>query len=151
MRIAMAICALLITVSFFSQKISGVTTDGDNKLVSYGSISPRKEKIRTISYNFHTIPYSRFKEVTLKLNIHSVKNRLVYKSLLNENVIFKTTATIGWQTIDLQKYKLTYTNLNKLAITLQMVENIPQDNINYIFGISAKKTLSNNLLYHYQS
>lgn len=102
------------------------------------------------SYNFHIIPSSRFKEITLKLNIYSVKNGLPYESLLNENVIFKTTTT-GWQTIDLQQYKLIYTDLNKVAVTLQLVEYAQEDNIDFVFGISAKKTLSNDLLYRYQS
>ncbi|RXM50147.1 MULTISPECIES: carboxypeptidase-like regulatory domain-containing protein [unclassified Chryseobacterium] len=254
MRIVMAICALLLAMPVFSQKISGIVTNEDREPVSYSSISLGKEKTSTItdingkysleipndtnknddviieangyenkkltvseiinnsdiklskkvtiiqevnltgqktkreiigakkrpmftfskmfdknvptieqgqifsiynwtkinSYNFHIIPSSRFKEITLKLNIYSVKNGLPYESLLNENIIFKTTTT-GWQTIDLQKYKLIYTHLDKLAITLQLVESIPQDNIDFIFGISAKKTLSNDLLYHQQS
>ncbi|WP_160136374.1 carboxypeptidase-like regulatory domain-containing protein [Chryseobacterium sp. c4a] len=254
MRIVMAICALLLTIRVFSQKISGTVTNEDREAISYGSISIGKEKISTItdingkysleipndtnknenviieasgyeskkitvnqiiknsdiklsrkvnpireinltgqktkqeiigvkkrpmftfskmfdqnvptieqgqifsiynwtklnSYSFHIIPSSRFKEITLKLNIYSVKDGLPYESLLNENIIFKTTTT-GWQTIDLQEYKLIYTHLDKLAITLQLVESIPQDDIDFIFGISAKKTLSNDLLYHYQS
>ncbi|MEJ5104581.1 carboxypeptidase-like regulatory domain-containing protein [Chryseobacterium sp. MYb328] len=254
MRIVMAICALLLTMPVFSQKISGTVTNEDREAVSYSSISIGKEKVSTItdingnysleipnntnkndyviieangyeskkltvneiiknadiklgkkvnaireinltgqktkreiigakkrpmftfskmfdqnvptieqgqifniynwtklnSYSFHIIPSSRFKEITLKLNIYSVKDGLPYESLLNENIIFKTTTT-GWQTIDLQEYKLIYTHLDKLAITLQLVESIPQEDTGFIFGISAKKTLSNDLLYHYQS
>ncbi|RQO38220.1 oxidoreductase [Chryseobacterium sp. KBW03] len=102
------------------------------------------------SYNFFIIPSSKFKEITLKLNIYSVKNNLPDESLLQENIIFKTNTT-GWQTIDLEKYKLIYNDLDQLAITLQLVENVPQDNIDFVFGISAKKTLSNDLLFRYQS
>lgn len=254
MRIVMAICALLLSIPVFSQKISGSVTNEDREPISYSSISVGKEKISTItdingkysleipndthkndaviieangyenkkltiseiisnsniklnkkvnaiqeinligqkskreiigvkkrpmftfskmfdqnvptieqgqifniykwtklnSYSFHIIPSSRFKEITLKLNIYSVKDGLPSESLLNENIIFKTTTT-GWQTIDLQEYQLIYTHLDKLAITLQLVESIPEDNIDFIFGISAKKTLGNDLLYHYQS
>ncbi|PTT19796.1 oxidoreductase, partial [Chryseobacterium sp. HMWF028] len=102
------------------------------------------------SYNFYIIPSSKFKEITLKLNIYSVKNNLPDESLLQENIIFKTNTT-GWQTIDLEKYKLIYNDLDQLAITLQLVENVPQDNVDFVFGISAKKTLSNDLLFRYQS
>lgn len=254
MRIVMAVCALLLSIPVFSQKISGSVTNEDREPISYSSISVGKEKISTItdingkysleipndthkndaviieangyenkkltiseiisnsniklnkkvnaiqeinligqkskreiigvkkrpmftfskmfdqnvptieqgqifniykwtklnSYSFHIIPSSRFKEITLKLNIYSVKDGLPSESLLNENIIFKTTTT-GWQTIDLQEYQLIYTHLDKLAITLQLVESIPEDNIDFIFGISAKKTLGNDLLYHYQS
>lgn len=102
------------------------------------------------NYNFFIIPSSKFKEITLKLNIYSVKDNLPQQSLLYENIIFKTNTT-GWQTIDLQKYKLIYTDLDQLAITLQLVESVPQDNADFVFGISAKKTLSNDLLFRYQS
>ncbi len=102
------------------------------------------------SYNFYIIPSSKFKEITLKLNIYSVKNNVPDKSLLQENIIFKTNST-GWQTIDLEKYKLIYNDLDQLAVTLQLVESVPQDNVDFIFGISAKKTLSKDLLFRYQS
>lgn len=102
------------------------------------------------SYNFYIIPSSKFKEITLKLNIYSVKNNVPDESLLQENIILKTNTT-GWQTIDLEKYKLIYNDLDQLAITLQLVENIPQDNVDFVFGISAKKTLSKDLLFRYQS
>lgn len=102
------------------------------------------------SYNFFIIPSSKFKEITLKLNIYSVKDNLPQEPLLYENIIFKTSTT-GWQSIDLQKYKLIYTDLSQLAITLQLVESVPQDNTDFVFGISAKKTLSNDLLFRYQS
>lgn len=102
------------------------------------------------SYNFYIIPSSKFKEITLKLNIYSVKDNIPQESLLYENIIYKT-GTTGWQTIDLQKYKLIYSDLDQLAITLQLVESVPQDNVDFVFGISAKKTLSNDLLFRYQS
>jgi hypothetical protein len=102
------------------------------------------------SYNFHIMPSSKFKEVTLKLNIYSVKDNLPQESLLDENIIYKTSTT-GWQSIDLQKYKLLYTDMDQLAITLQLVESIPEDNTDFLFGISAKKTLSNDLLFRYQA
>ncbi|PWN70343.1 oxidoreductase [Chryseobacterium phosphatilyticum] len=102
------------------------------------------------SYNFYIIPSSKFKEITLKLNIYTVKNDLPYQSALNENIVF-TTSTTGWQSIDLRKYNLIYTGIDKLGITLQLVNHISQDNGEFVFGISARKTLSNDLLYRYQS
>ncbi|SMC48208.1 carboxypeptidase-like regulatory domain-containing protein [Chryseobacterium sp. YR221] len=102
------------------------------------------------AYNFYIIPSSKFKEITLKLNIYTVKDGLPEQTLLTENIIYKTSTT-GWQNIDLQQYKLIFTGSSKLAITLQLVDYIQEDAIDFVFGISAKKTLSNDLLYRYQS
>ncbi|MCQ9640709.1 carboxypeptidase-like regulatory domain-containing protein [Chryseobacterium sp. WG14] len=124
--------------------------DKNKPTVEQGQIFDIYNWTKLNSYNFYIIPSSRFKEITLKLNIYSVKDGLPYQSLLNENIIYKT-GTTGWQNIDLQQYRLIYTDSDKLAITLQLVDYIQDDTIDFVFGISAKKTLSNNLLYRYQS
>ncbi len=118
--------------------------------VEQGNIFPIYQKTKLKSYNFHIIPSSRYQEITLKLNIYKVKNDLPEQSLLEENIIYKTSTT-GWQNIDLSKYRLVFNQLDKIAITLQLVDYKPLENGDFVFGISAKKTLSKDLLFRYQS
>lgn len=118
--------------------------------IEQGSFFPVYQKTKLKSYNYHIIPSSKFKEITLKLNIYSVKNNVPDQSLLDENIIYKTSTT-GWQNIDLSKYKLVFNHLDKIAITLQLVDYKPLEDTEFIFGVSAKKTLSKNLLFRYQS
>jgi pimeloyl-ACP methyl ester carboxylesterase len=118
--------------------------------IEQGSFFPVYQRTRLKSYNYHIIPSSKFKQITLKLNIYSVKNNVPDKSLLDENIIYKTSST-GWQNIDLSKYKLVFNHLDMIAVTLQLVDYEPLENSEFIFGVSAKKTLSKNLLFRYQS
>ncbi|MCJ8152508.1 alpha/beta fold hydrolase [Chryseobacterium sp. SSA4.19] len=118
--------------------------------VEQGNIFDIYDKTIINSYHFHIIPSSKYKNITLKLNIYSVKDNYPDQLILQENIIYKTSTT-AWQTIDLKKYRLTYRNLDKIAITLQLVDYEPEESAKFIFGISAKKSLSKNLLYRYQS
>lgn len=118
--------------------------------IEQGSFFPVYQKTKLKSYNYYIIPSSKFKQITLKLNIYSVKNDVPDKSLLDENIIYKTSTT-GWQNIDLSKFKLIFNHLETIAVTLQLVDYEPLENTEFIFGVSAKKTLSKNLLFRYQS
>lgn len=118
--------------------------------IEQGNIFNLYEKTKLKSYRFHIIPSSRYAQITLKLNIYEVKNNIPGKVLLDENIIFKTSAT-GWQTIDLSSYGLVFTNRNEIAVTMQLVDYKPMENDVFSFGISAKKSLSKNLLFRYQS
>lgn len=106
--------------------------------IEQGNFFPVYQKTKLKSYNYHIIPSSKFKEITLKLNIYSVKNNVPDKSLLNENIIYKTSST-GWQNIDLSKYKLIFNHLDMIAVTLQLVDYEPLEDTEFIFGVSAKK------------
>lgn len=105
---------------------------------------------RLNAYNFYIMPSSRYKQITLKLNIYSLKNELPDQSLQNENIIFRTTTT-GWQHIDLSPYALRFTDQDKIALTLQLIDYVSLKDTAFVFGLSAKKTISKNLLYRYQS
>ena len=118
--------------------------------IEQGNIFAVYQKTRPVSYNFYIIPSSRFEQITMKLNIYSVKNNEPDRSLLQENIIYKTSTT-GWQKIDLSEYKLSFNNLDKIAVTLQLVDHKALPDIDFVFGISAKKSLSKNLLFRYQS
>ncbi|MCT3906983.1 alpha/beta fold hydrolase [Elizabethkingia anophelis] len=118
--------------------------------IEQGNIFAVYQKTRLVGYNFYIIPSSKFEQITMKLNIYSVKNNEPDRSLLQENVIYKTSTT-GWQKIDLSEYKLNFNNLDKIAVTLQLVDHKALPDIGFVFGISAKKSLSKNLLFRYQS
>lgn len=102
------------------------------------------------AYNFYIMPSSRFASITLKLNIYTVKNDLPDSSVLHKNITYVTTTT-GWQHIDLAPYQLSFDGLAKIAVTLQLVSHTPDSNNAFVFGVSAKKTLSKDLLFRYQS
>ncbi|AQX85759.1 alpha/beta fold hydrolase [Elizabethkingia bruuniana] len=118
--------------------------------IEQGNIFAVYQKTRPVSYNFYIIPSSRFEQITMKLNIYSVTNNEPDRSLLQENIIYKTSTT-GWQKIDLSEYKLSFNNLDKIAVTLQLVDHKALPDIDFVFGVSAKKSLSKNLLFRYQS
>ncbi|MCP1250872.1 MULTISPECIES: alpha/beta fold hydrolase [Elizabethkingia] len=118
--------------------------------IEQGNIFAVYQKTRLVAYNFYIIPSSKFEQITMKLNIYSVKNNEPDRSLLQENVIYKTSTT-GWQKIDLSEYKLNFKNLDKIAVTLQLVDHKALPDIDFVFGVSAKKSLSKNLLFRYQS
>ena len=102
------------------------------------------------AYNFYIIPSSKFEEITLKLNIYSVKNGLPDQSLLDENIIYTTSST-AWQKIDLSDYKLRIKNTDKIAITIQLIGYKKLENEAFVFGVSAKKSTAKDLLFRYQS
>lgn len=118
--------------------------------IEQGNIFDIYKRTKLKSFSFHIIPSSKYEQITLKLNVYNVKNSLSYQSILNENIIYKTS-TNGWQKIDLSKYKLLFNNLDKIAITLQLVDYIPLKDTDFVFGISAKKSLSKNLMFRFQS
>lgn len=74
--------------------------------IEQGTIFDIYKKTKLKSFSFHIIPSSKYEQITLKLNIYNVKSALPNQSILNENIIYKTSST-GWQKIDLSKYKLT--------------------------------------------
>lgn len=118
--------------------------------IEQGNVFDIYKKTKLKTFSFYIIPSSKYEQITLKLNLYDVKNLLPNQSILNENIIYKTSST-GWQTIDLSKYKLLFNNLDKIAITLQLVDHTPLQNTDFVFGISAKKSLSKNLIFRLQS
>lgn len=118
--------------------------------IEQGNLFSIENTTKLRAYNFFIMPSSRFQELTLKLNIYNTKNGLPYQSLLSENITFTTTTT-GWQRIDLAQYHLIFRKMKDLAVTLQLVDYKKLPDADFVFGLSAKKTLSQNLLYRYQS
>ncbi|WP_131536849.1 alpha/beta fold hydrolase [Pedobacter nototheniae] len=118
--------------------------------IEQGNIFSVYQKTKLKSYNFYIIPSSKYANITLKLNVYSVKNGIPNQSLMQENIIFKTSTT-GWQNIDLSKNNLSFNGLDKVAITIQLIDYQPIAGVDFVFGVSAKKSLSKNLLFRYQS
>ena len=118
--------------------------------VEQGNIFEIYPKTKLNSYNFHIIPSSKYDEITLKVNIYAVKNGLPTESLLEENIIYKTSTT-GWQKIDLTPYKFRFKNVEKIAVTLQLIDYKKPENEEFVFGVSAKKSLAKDLLFRFQS
>lgn len=102
------------------------------------------------AYNFYIIPSSKFKQITLKLNLYSVSNDRPNESVHKETILYQCSTT-GWQHIDLGKYNLSFRGMDKIAVTLQLVAHEALSDQPFIFGLSAKKSLANNLLYRYQN
>lgn len=124
--------------------------DQNTPTIEQGNSFQLFAETRLNSYHFYIMPSSRYKQITLKLNIYKLKNNVPEESLLAENVLFKTTTT-GWQNIDLSPYALHFKDLDKIAITLQLVDQQPLPDTDFVFGLSAKKSISKNLLFRYQS
>jgi len=118
--------------------------------IEQGNIFEIFPETRLNSYNFYIMPSSRFKQISLKLNIYKLKNDVPQESVLQENLIYKTTKT-GWQHIDLSSYSLRFKDLDKIAVTLQLIDHQSLSDTAFVFGLSAKKSLSKNLLFRYQS
>lgn len=118
--------------------------------IEQGNIFDIYPKTTLRAYNFYIIPSSKFEEITLKINIYSVKNGLPHESLLDENIIYKTSTT-AWQKIDLTPYKFRFKNLEQIAVTVQLVDYKKPNDEDFVFGVSAKKSLAKELLFRFQS
>ena len=118
--------------------------------IEQGNIFDIYPKTKLNAYNFYIIPSSKFEEITLKINIYSIKNGLPCESLLDENIIYKTTTT-AWQKIDLTPYKFRFKNVEQIAVTVQLVDYKKLENQDFVFGVSAKKSTAKDLLFRYQS
>ena len=118
--------------------------------IEQGNIFEIYPNTKLNAFNFHIIPSSKYEEITLKVNIYVVKNGLPTESLLDENIIYKTTTT-AWQKIDLTPYKFRFKNVEQIAVTVQLVDYKKLENQDFVFGVSAKKSTAKDLLFRYQS
>ena len=124
--------------------------DENTPTAEQGSVYQVYSTTKIKAYNFYIMPSSRFEELTLKLNIYSLKSGVPTQNLLSENVIYQTKTT-GWQRIDLSNYRLLFKNEKEIAVTLQLVDYKKMEHEKFVFGVSAKKSLGQNLWYRYQS
>lgn len=120
--------------------------DKNSPTVEQGNIYEIPHDTRINAYNFHILPSSKYSQITLKLNVYEVKDSVPVASILNESILYTTSST-GWQHIDLSAYHLRYKNNEKIALTLQLVEFIPNAQGEFVFGVTAKKALADNVLF----
>ncbi|QIL39829.1 alpha/beta fold hydrolase [Pedobacter sp. HDW13] len=118
--------------------------------IEQGNIFEIYDRTLLKAYNFYIMPSSKFSSITLKLNIYTVKDNLPDSNVLRKHITYKASST-GWQHIDLAPHQLNFDGLDKIAVTLQLVNYAPDSNNNFVFGVSAKKTIAKDLLFRYQS
>ncbi len=102
------------------------------------------------SFSFYIMPSSKYREITLKLNVYDSFHGVPGTPLQEVPILYKTSST-GWQTIDLSSYNLRAGRAGKVALTLQLVAFTAPDQGDFVFGLSAKKSLATHLLFRYQS
>lgn len=124
--------------------------DQNHPTIEQGNIFKIYSTTKIQAYNFFIMPSSRFQEITLKLNIYNLKNNSPDQQLLSENIIYTSSST-GWQHIDLSELNLMLKNVDQIAVTLQLVDFKKLSDEDFVFGISAKKSLAKNLLFRHQS
>ncbi|RZL10559.1 MAG: oxidoreductase, partial [Pedobacter sp.] len=90
--------------------------------IEQGSIFEIFPQTRLKSFRFYIIPSSKFSKINLKVNLYSVNGNTPDKSVLNKTILFQCTTT-GWQHIDLSPYDLKFKDMDKIAITLQLIEH----------------------------
>lgn len=118
--------------------------------IEQGSIFDIFPQTRLKSYGFYIMPSSKFSKINLKLNLYSVNQNTPETPLLQQTILFECTTT-GWHRIDLSAYHLRFRDMDKIAITLQLVDHTALADVPFIFGLSAKKSFAKNLLFRYQN
>lgn len=118
--------------------------------IEQGSVFEIFPQTRLKSYGFYIMPSSKFQRINLKLNLYSVNRNTPETPLLHQTILVECNTT-GWQRIDLSRYNLKFRDMNKIAITLQLVDHTALANVPFIFGLSAKKSFEKNLLFRYQN
>lgn len=102
------------------------------------------------TFNFYIMPSSRYSQITLKVNVYEASGGLPGRPLQKDVILYKTTTT-GWQAIDLSSHHLRAGQSGKVAVTLQLIDLTGPAQGDFIFGLSAKKSLATQLLFRYQS
>ncbi len=72
--------------------------------------------LRTI--NLH-VAFNRFRAVTFRLNLYSVRNGLPDQPLLTQDIRFVVTQPRGWVSVDLAPYHLYFQGQREVAATIQ--------------------------------
>lgn len=115
-----------------------------------GTVIAIDPSCRLKDFNFH-VAFNRFKSVTFRLNLYSVKDGLPDKPLLTQDVRFSVTQPRGWVKVDLQPQNLYLQGLREVAVTVQWLHSEAQEGSSKAFGISAVPAPGRSVLFRDKS
>ncbi|MBG8554705.1 alpha/beta fold hydrolase [Hymenobacter guriensis] len=97
--------------------------------------------------DFHMlVAFNRFKSVTFRLNLYSVKNNLPDQPLLTQDVRFTVEQPRGWVKVDLEPYQLYLRGHREVAVTVQWLHSEAAEGQAKAFGIAAVPQPSHSIL-----
>ncbi|RZK29686.1 MAG: alpha/beta fold hydrolase, partial [Hymenobacter sp.] len=97
------------------------------------------------------VAFNRFRTVTFRLQLYSVRQGLPDRPLLRRNIFVDVTQPRGWVRVDLQADSLVLRGLNEVAVTLQWVRSEAQEGSQKAFGIAAVPTPGHSILFRDKS
>lgn len=97
------------------------------------------------------VAFNRFRAVTFRLQLYSVRQGLPDRPLLRRNVFVEVTQPRGWVRVDLQADSLVLRGLHEVAVTLQWVRSEAQEGSPKAFGIAAVPTPGHSILFRDKS
>jgi pimeloyl-ACP methyl ester carboxylesterase len=97
------------------------------------------------------VAFNRFRSVTFRLQLYSVRQGLPDRPLLRRNVFVDVSQPRGWVRVDLQADSLVLRGLEEVAVTLQWVHSEAQQGSPKAFGIAAVPTPGHSILFRDKS
>ena len=97
------------------------------------------------------VAFNRFRSVTFRLQLYSVRQGLPDRPLLRRNIFVDVTQPRGWVRVDLQADSLVLRGLEEVAVTLQWVHSEAQEGSQKAFGIAAVPTPGHSILFRDKS
>jgi len=97
------------------------------------------------------VAFNRFRSVTFRLQLYSVRQGLPDRPLLRRNVFVEVTQPRGWVHVDLQADSLVLRGFEEVAVTLQWVHSQAQEGSPKAFGIAAVPTPGHSMLFRDKS
>jgi len=97
------------------------------------------------------VAFNRFRAVTFRLQLYSVRQGLPDRPLLRRNVFVDVTQPRGWVRVDLQADSLVLRGLPEVAVTLQWVHSEASEGSQKAFGIAAVPTPGHSILFRDKS
>ena len=115
-----------------------------------GTIVPMDPYCVLRDVNFF-VAFNRFRAVTFRLQLYSVRQGLPDRPLLRRNLFVEVTQPRGWVRVDLQADSLVLRGLDEVAVTLQWVRSEAQQGSPKAFGIAAVPTPGHSILFRDKS
>ena len=97
------------------------------------------------------VAFNRFRSVTFRLQLYSVRQGLPDRPLLRRNIFVDVTQPRGWVRVDLQADSLVLRGLKEVAVTLQWVRSEALKGSQKAFGIAAVPTPGQGILFRDKS